>query len=231
MSSNKKVYLLKDKEGNKKIGCSKSPKKRMKDLSTSHPYGGLELIGFITCGDLPEKWLNTLGIDSEMELEKELHRRHEEYKIHGEWFYFPKEISLHIDNLFINGCPDDEIPLSYAYKKDNIVIDNLLQEAQSKFKRSDFFKPIGHRIIFKIGKHKGQSLERVREEEFDYFANYMVNADLNSNIDRLIASMVVDGFSKRTICEAIIAPYTSPNNDLSKQLNKVTKLENVGNIW
>jgi hypothetical protein len=66
-----------------KIGISKNPQNRMKELQIGNP-NKIELLHFFKGETFSEKFL---------------HKRFRKYHCRGEWFKFSKEIELYLENV------------------------------------------------------------------------------------------------------------------------------------
>jgi hypothetical protein len=77
-----KVYLIGDNEGRYKIGCTKHPVERLKQLQTANP------------SDL--KIICTVSVKNDFMVERTLHRQFAEKNINGEWFVLDSD---DIDNF------------------------------------------------------------------------------------------------------------------------------------
>ena len=85
------IYLIKNiEESHYKIGVSKNPKKRIKELNTGN---SAELV-------LVEMYESEIAY----KIEKTLHRKYSYMRKHGEWFDF----SIKEDNEFIKDCRNIE---------------------------------------------------------------------------------------------------------------------------
>ena len=101
----KQVYLIKSEEtGRYKIGVSKNPHKRVKQLQT----GSNEKIFLINSfkSNYPEK------------VEKTLHNQYLYLKTNGEWF----DLSLEDELLFIKSCQKIEETITFLVKSGNMFI-------------------------------------------------------------------------------------------------------------
>jgi hypothetical protein len=102
----KKVYLIKSEGSTYKIGTSKNPEKRRKQLQTGNQEE-LELISTF------ESKFPTL-------LEKTLHNKYQHLKTNGEWF----GLSLEEEVKFIENCKKLEANFQYLKESDNILFKN-----------------------------------------------------------------------------------------------------------
>lgn len=104
----KKVYLFKTEGSNYKIGTSKHPEKRLKQLQTGNEET-LELIN-----SYESKHANLI--------ETTLHRQYSHLKKSGEWF----TLSLEDEVNFIDKCKKIEQTFSLLKDNDNIFIEKML---------------------------------------------------------------------------------------------------------
>jgi len=82
-----KIYLIKSlNEGIYKIGVSKRPNKRLKELQTGNPS--------------PVEILYLYETENAYKIEKSLHNRYSHFNTHGEWF----ELSIKEEMSFIDNC-------------------------------------------------------------------------------------------------------------------------------
>lgn len=72
-----KIYLIKDGESRYKIGYSKNPKERLKQLQTA--------------GATVFELIYELEVQYATKIEKALHRFFSRYNVNGEWFALPYE--------------------------------------------------------------------------------------------------------------------------------------------
>jgi len=80
------VYVARSEGGEVKIGKSKDPKSRIKSLSTGNPQ--------------PLHLVKSAKVPNAGELEKKMHERYQEYRLHGEWFDLPEsEIDSALEEL------------------------------------------------------------------------------------------------------------------------------------
>lgn len=86
-----KIYLIKSlNEGVYKIGVSKSPNKRLKEVQTGNPS--------------PIDILYLYETENAYKIEKALHNRYSQYNTHGEWF----ELSIKEELSFMETCASIE---------------------------------------------------------------------------------------------------------------------------
>ncbi len=104
----KKVYLLKTEGSNYKIGTSKHPEKRLRQLQTGNQET-LELVG-----SYESKFASLI--------ETTLHRQFSHLKRSGEWF----DLSLEHEVDFIEKCKKIEETFSFLNDNDNIFIKKIL---------------------------------------------------------------------------------------------------------
>lgn len=101
----KTIYLIKSLDnGYYKIGISKNPIKRLKQLQT----GNSSLLEIVK--EYKSEYANYI--------EKVLHRQFNSYRKEGEWF----ELSLDIQLTFINECKKIENNIKILKESDNIFI-------------------------------------------------------------------------------------------------------------
>lgn len=82
-----KIYLIKSlNEGLYKIGVSKNPNKRLKEVQTGNPS--------------PVEIVQLYETDNAYKIESTLHNRYSHYNTHGEWF----ELSIKEEVNFIDVC-------------------------------------------------------------------------------------------------------------------------------
>lgn len=99
------VYLIQNLETSKyKIGISKNPKKRIKQLQTG---SGEDL-----------KLIHKYKSKFPRKVETALHNRYSPDKARGEWF----NLSLEVDVKFMNECKDIESNIQYLIDNGNIFI-------------------------------------------------------------------------------------------------------------
>ena len=99
------VYLIQNLETSKyKIGISKHPKKRLKQLQTG---SGEDL-----------KLIHIYESDDARKIETTLHNRYSPDKARGEWF----NLSLSEEVIFINECSKIEKNIVYLRSEGNIFI-------------------------------------------------------------------------------------------------------------
>lgn len=82
------IYAASDSQGNIKIGISRDPRRRIKDLNVGNPYK-LELV------------FTKEAINPHYQDETALHAKFKDNKLCGEWFYLPK---FNTDNLLPQGA-------------------------------------------------------------------------------------------------------------------------------
>lgn len=103
------VYIIADEQGYVKVGISKHPEKRLKQLQTGHPTK-LSLI-------FTEEFECTR--DHLLKIEKEIHKdlRNFTKKVHGEWFLLQEDQLEKIKNtVIINRILYDANPLAFKYR-------------------------------------------------------------------------------------------------------------------
>ena len=82
-----KIYLIKSlNEGIYKIGVSKYPNKRLKQIQTGNPA--------------PVEILYLYETENAYKIEKALHNRYSHFNTHGEWF----ELSIKEEMSFMDNC-------------------------------------------------------------------------------------------------------------------------------
>lgn len=82
-----KIYLIKSlNEGVYKIGVSKNPNKRLKEVQTGNPS--------------PVEILHLYETENAYKVEKSLHNRYSHLNTHGEWF----ELSINEELSFMETC-------------------------------------------------------------------------------------------------------------------------------
>lgn len=105
------IYMIADKHDYIKVGISKNPERRVKDLQTGHP-DILQLI-FTEEFNCTRKHL--------LNIEKLIHKelKAKKYKKRGEWFYVPKDKIEEVKNIIRYNrirYEDDELYFKYIYK-------------------------------------------------------------------------------------------------------------------
>ncbi len=100
-----KIYLIKSlNEGVYKIGVSKSPNKRLKQIQTGNPA--------------PVEILYLYETENAYKIEKALHNRYSHFNTHGEWF----ELSIKEEMSFIDNCTKIEETFNSLKKMGNPFI-------------------------------------------------------------------------------------------------------------
>lgn len=80
-----KVYLIGDNEGRYKIGCTKNPKNRLKQLQTANA-ADLQII-------------HAVEVSNDFKVENVMHRKYAHKNISGEWFVLDEhEVSKFADD-------------------------------------------------------------------------------------------------------------------------------------
>ena len=101
----KYIYLIQSlEEGYYKIGISKNPNKRIKQLNT----GNSSLL----------KLVNSYQTDYAEKIEGTLHRKYSHLHKHGEWF----DLSIENEVIFNNECKKIEENLVFLRKSGNVFI-------------------------------------------------------------------------------------------------------------
>lgn len=86
-----KIYLIKSlNEGVYKIGVSKNPSKRLKEVQTGNPS--------------PVEIVQLYETNNAYKIEKALHNRYSHFNTHGEWF----ELSIKEEVSFLETCASIE---------------------------------------------------------------------------------------------------------------------------
>lgn len=86
-----KIYLIKSlNEGIYKIGVSKNPNKRLKEIQTGNPA--------------PVEIVQLYETEMAYKVEKALHNRYSHFNTHGEWF----ELSIKEEMSFLETCASIE---------------------------------------------------------------------------------------------------------------------------
>lgn len=86
-----KIYLIKSlNEGIYKIGVSKNPNKRLKEIQTGNPA--------------PVEIVQLYETEMAYKVEKALHNRYSHFNTHGEWF----ELSIKEETSFLETCASIE---------------------------------------------------------------------------------------------------------------------------
>ena len=99
------IYLIQNLETSRyKIGVSKNPKKRIKQLQTG---SGEEL-----------KLIHTFETDNARKIESALHNMYRQHKTMGEWF----NLSLSEEHVFIKECTKINENINYLKNQGNIFI-------------------------------------------------------------------------------------------------------------
>lgn len=102
------VYFIGAENGLIKIGRSKNPKKRLRLIKTMSPIS-LELLGVIDCGR-----------KESVSLERRLHLKFKDLRVHGEWFKPGTELLCFIwsdERLEINGLHGIDKPNKFKLSK------------------------------------------------------------------------------------------------------------------
>ncbi len=100
----KSIYLLQSDNGHYKIGVSKNPMKRLKQLQT----GNSDKIRLISFYETENAFL----------LERSLKNRYNIYRVNGEWFNLPLEEEI----IFIDNCKNLDENLRLLIDDENIFL-------------------------------------------------------------------------------------------------------------
>ena len=99
-----KVYLIGDNEGRYKIGCTKDPKTRLKQLQTANA-AGLKIV-------------HAVDVNNNFKVEHVMHRRYAHKNISGEWFVLDEQEV----QTFVNDCKTIDENISMLITSGNIFI-------------------------------------------------------------------------------------------------------------
>jgi hypothetical protein len=101
----KYIYLIQSlEEGYYKIGISKNPQRRIKELQTGNSS--------------PLKLVETYQSEHAGQIERTLHRRYSHFHKNGEWF----DMSISEEASFVTDCQKIEENIKFLKKNDNVFI-------------------------------------------------------------------------------------------------------------
>jgi hypothetical protein len=93
------IYVIQSGDNTLKIGKANDVRKRARALQTAHPFQLRVLRKF------------EVGAADVLPLEKEIHKRLKEYRLHGEWFRVQPSIAIRVIEMCSNGLQRQQVQL------------------------------------------------------------------------------------------------------------------------